>query len=166
VQSILASLRSNITKAGQPVPGNHTTAAPPSQPAPAVVAADLDENKRNWDCLKLVRFRHPKLGLTLAPVSVLNYGGLLLLTRIAEKCSDASQQATDRSGTRYGRVVVMAKHHELLEPQVDRLLCVGDELVTVQGQAVELCGNTFHEVLERLRVAPRPLELGFLPAAR
>jgi hypothetical protein len=48
---------------------------------------------------------------------------------------------------------------------VDRLLCVGDELVSVQGVPLAQCGATFKERLEHIRAATRPLLLGFLPGS-
>ena len=63
------------------------------------------------------------------------------------------------------RVVVQGKLRDQLDAQVDRLLCVGDELVSVQGRPLAHCGGTFREKLEHMRTAPRPLLLGFLPGS-
>jgi hypothetical protein len=63
------------------------------------------------------------------------------------------------------RVVIQAKLRDQLDAQVDRLLCVGDELVSVQGVPLSHCGGSFKEKLEYIRAAPRPLQLGFLPGS-
>ena len=60
------------------------------------------------------------------------------------------------------RVVIQMKYPSLLEPQADRLLCVGDELVCVQGQSLQRFGTSFKSLLDHLKASPRPIELGFL----
>jgi hypothetical protein len=64
------------------------------------------------------------------------------------------------------RIVVQAKHRALLDPQVDRLLCVGDELAAVQlpGDSLRRVQGSFCQVMEQLRAAGRPLVLGFKPS--
>lgn len=73
------------------------------------------------------------------------------------------------------RVVVQAKSRGALDPALDRLLSVGDELVTVHGRPIGTLGGEggggcggggvdFAAVMEHLRQAPRPLQLGFIPA--
>lgn len=158
VEAFLSSLLDSVAEHGRP---QMATASSRSAPVGAMV-------REEWDCLKIVRFRHSKLGLTLAPVGASqSYAGTVDVgPLVADLALYLLLQAGDRSGTKCERVVVMAKHRELLEPQVDRLLCVGDELVSIQGQPVAHCGLTFQELLERLRSEPRPVELGFLPAAR
>lgn len=76
------------------------------------------------------------------------------------------------------RVVIQSKNQAFLDPSADRLLNVGDELVTVQGatlQAISISSNSnskfvtsqvplnFSAVMERIKQAPRPLQLGFVP---
>lgn len=77
--------------------------------------------------------------------------------------------------------MIQSKNHAALDPSADRLLNVGDELVCVQGTTLQAIsagvggkssstssressvGINFNAVMERIKQAPRPLQLGFVP---
>lgn len=76
--------------------------------------------------------------------------------------------------------MIQSKNHASLDPRADRLLNVGDELVCIQGAAVQALGRGgsggmggynkecdtsiyFNVVMECIKQAPRPLQLGFVP---
>ena len=61
-------------------------------------------------------------------------------------------------------IAIQSKSHGLLDPGTDKLLGIGDLLVTVNHTEVRRCGATFAEQLAYLRDAPRPVVLGFVPA--
>lgn len=70
--------------------------------------------------------------------------------------------------------MLQAKSHGALDPALDRLLSVGDELVSVQDRPIAEIGRgaggggggggSFAAVMDCLKHAPRPLQLGFVPA--
>lgn len=60
--------------------------------------------------------------------------------------------------------MVQAKSHGQLDAAVDKLLGVGDVLVSINHTEVRCCGVGFAEQLAYLRELPRPVVLGFVPA--
>ena len=61
--------------------------------------------------------------------------------------------------------MIQSKSLEQLQPEVAKLLCVGDELVSIQGAPLSSCGDTFNDQLLFLRNCPRPVTLGFVPGS-
>lgn len=77
--------------------------------------------------------------------------------------------------------MIQSKNHTALDPSADRLLNVGDELVCMQGTTLQAIsagvggknsstssressvGINFNAVMECIKQAPRPLQLGFVP---
>lgn len=62
----------------------------------------------------------------------------------------------------FERAVVQGKLPGQLDAAIDRLLYVGDVVVSIQGVPV-LKHESFTEVLNRIKTAARPLVLGFIP---
>lgn len=97
---------------------------------------------------------------------------LTLVTLQQEVVGAAGRETITGTGTGTGkvsgkveeRIVIQAKSHGQLESAADKLLSIGDVLVTVNHCEVGSCGAGFTEQLAFLRDAPRPVLLGFVPA--